>query len=285
MATATPSAESLWDQFNLVDREAVVNALRRWQTSFGHCSSQRGSHSRAQISDPYVRLILDRCLPAEVEKSMFSEPLDRLMQEVIAVRTSVIDETLLKWCKDDSIKQVVILASGFDTRAWRLRWPKDVAVFEIDSAMIQSQKLLALGEIAPNCNRSALIGDVYSLGPVFRRLAQLNFDPALPSIFVVEDVIEYMLPDAASDMFEAICAFCARGSRMVVTLSDVKLRELLKRFGHTVHLIEEYEAPGIVLFRINNAGWEADLMLSGELETRFEVDLHGCLYVCLARKP
>ena len=65
--------------------QAVVNALRRWQTSFGRSS-------RAVISDPYVRLILDRCLPPYIEKSMCTEPLDRLLQEVIAVRTSVIGE-------------------------------------------------------------------------------------------------------------------------------------------------------------------------------------------------
>ena len=36
---------------------------------------------------------------------------------------------------------------------------------------------------------------------------------------------------------------------------------------------------GVVLNRIANAGWTAEFILSGELETRFGVDLHGCLYV------
>ncbi len=37
---------------------------------------------------------------------------------------------------------------------------------------------------------------------------------------------------------------------------------------------------GVVLNRILNAGWSMDeLILSGSLETRFGVNLHGCLYV------
>ena len=73
---------------------------------------------------------------------------------------------------------------------------------------------------------------------------------------------------------------CASGSHMLVTLSDAKLRDLLKRYGRTVHLIEEYEAPGVVFNRLINAGWTCEeLMLSGSLETRFGVDLHGCLYI------
>lgn len=72
----------------------------------------------------------------------------------------------------------------------------------------------------------------------------------------------------------------------MVTLSDVKLRDLLKRYGRTVHLIEDYEAPGVVLNRIINAGWQTDdLILSGSLETRFGVDLHGCLYIAKGQKP
>ncbi len=37
---------------------------------------------------------------------------------------------------------------------------------------------------------------------------------------------------------------CASGSHMVVTLSDCKLRYLLKRYGRAAHLIEDNEAPG-----------------------------------------
>jgi hypothetical protein len=99
-------------------------------------------------------------------------------------------------------------------------------------------------------------------------------------------VVEYVLPDLASEMFAHMAQGSASGSRMVVTLSDCKLRDWLKRYGRTSHLIEDYEAPGVVLNRIINAGWQTDeLILSGSLETRFGVDLHGCLYIAKTFKP
>lgn len=82
---------------------ACIHALLcRWQSSFAAAGRKR---SAPTINDPYIRLILDRCLPAEVESRLCKEPLDRLMQEVIAVRTVVIDETLLEWTKE-GINQV-----------------------------------------------------------------------------------------------------------------------------------------------------------------------------------
>lgn len=276
------TANTLWPLLNSVEAEAVVNALRRWQSSFVTAGRKRAALT---INDPYIRLILDRCLPADVEERLCLEPLDRLMQDVIAVRTVVIDETLLQWTKA-GVTQVVIIASGFDTRAWRLRWPPGINLYEVDSAMIQSQKMIALGDIQPTCNRLALIGDVFNLGTVFKSLRSVGFDAARPAVFLLEDVVEYMLPELASEMFYHIGTGCASASRMVVTLSDVKLREWLKRYGRTAHLIEDYEPPGIVLNRMINAGWSTDeLILSGSLETRFGVDLHGCLYLAKMHKP
>ncbi|KAJ9528267.1 S-adenosyl-L-methionine-dependent methyltransferase [Haematococcus lacustris] len=267
-----------WCLFSSVEAEALVNALRRWQSCFGL------GRRTTNVTDPFIRLILDRCLPSDVEQQLCKEPLDRLMQDVIAVRTRVIDDHLMQWCKRDNIKQVVILASGFDTRAWRLRWPPGVNLYEVDSAMICNVKYTALGEIAPNCHRLALIGDVFNMPQVFRSLQALGFDRTQPSIWLVEDVVEYMLPELASEMFSAIAHSCGSGSRLICTLSDVRLRDLLKRYGHAMHLIEDFEPAGVVLNRIIDAGWACDMLLSGELESRFDVDLNSCLYIVLGAR-
>lgn len=96
--------ERIWAMFNPVEMEAVVNALRRWQCSFGFRS--RRVHNIGTILDPYVRLILDRCLPPAVERQLCLEPLDALLNAVIAVRTCVIDESLMRWAHKDGILQV-----------------------------------------------------------------------------------------------------------------------------------------------------------------------------------
>lgn len=58
-------SKRVWSLFNSVEAEALVNALRRWQSSFG---LGRNSFNRTTtVNDPYVRLILDR-----YAKQMFS---------------------------------------------------------------------------------------------------------------------------------------------------------------------------------------------------------------------
>lgn len=270
--------ERIWTQLNPVECEAVVNALRRWQVSFGLPGGRRGACA-AVVVDPYVRLILDRCLPPQVERQLCKEPLDALLNDVIAVRTAVIDESLMRWSRADSIRQLINVASGMDTRAWRLRWPQGMRVFEIDSATVHAQKSAALGDIDAACTRVALVGDVFNLSEVLNRLTMVAYDPSKPTIWLVEDVVEYMQPELVSTMFAVLAAHCAPGSRLVASLSDVKLRDLLRRYGRTSQLIEEYEPPGIVLNRITAAGWYAEVILPGQLEGRFDVDLHNCLYI------
>ncbi|GIL91982.1 hypothetical protein Vretimale_18507 [Volvox reticuliferus] len=269
--------ERIWSMFNPVESEAVVNALRRWQCSFGF--RNRRVQNVSMILDPYVRLILDRCLPPVLERQLCLEPLDALLNDVIAVRTSVIDESLMRWAHQDGVLQLINVASGFDTRAWRLKWPARMKMFEIDSAMVHAQKNAALGCINTSCMRAALVGGVFNLGDVLKRLVLVGYDPTKPTLWLVEDVVEYILPSHASLMFATMAAHCAPGSRLVASLSDVKLRDLMRRYGHTTHLVEEFEPPGIVLNRICAAGWHAEVILSGQLEDRFGVDLHNCLYL------
>ncbi|KXZ55401.1 hypothetical protein GPECTOR_3g53 [Gonium pectorale] len=277
---ADTAPERIWAMLNPVESEAVVNALRRWQCSFGFKGRRSGpAMAGANILDPYVRLILDRCLPSAVERQLCSEPLDALLNAVIAVRTAVIDESLMRWAHQEGVMQLINVASGFDTRAWRLRWPSRMRVYEIDSATVHAQKSAALGDIDTSCGRAALVGGVFNLGDVLKRLPLVGYDPSRPTLWLVEDVVEYMLPAHVSAMFATMAAHCAPGSRLVASLSDVKLRDLLRRYGHTTHLVEEFEPPGIVLNRIGAAGWHAEVILSGQLEDRFDVDLHNCLYI------
>lgn len=85
--------------------------------------------------------------------------------------------------------------------------------------------------------------------PLLPRLHMVGYDPAKPAIWLVEDVVEYMPPELVSAMFATMAAHSAPGSRLVASLSDVKLRDLLRRYGRTSQLVEEYEPPGIVLNR------------------------------------
>ena len=127
------------------------------------------------INDPFADALvkavgLDYCnRMADGELDFDSDPLlDReRMCEQIAVRTRYFDD-FLTGAAAAGIRQAVILASGLDTRAYRLPWPPDSVIFEIDQPqVIEFKSAVARRSRAPLPGRPATGGDRSS-----RRLAE-----------------------------------------------------------------------------------------------------------------
>ena len=59
----------------------------------------------------------------------------RMLTDVMAVRTRFFDDFFLDAAKA-GVRQAVILASGLDSRAYRLPWPAGTVVFEIDQPKV-----------------------------------------------------------------------------------------------------------------------------------------------------
>jgi methyltransferase (TIGR00027 family) len=70
------------------------------------------------------------------------------------IRTRFFDDYLLD-ATTRGIRQVVLLAAGLDTRAYRLRWPPDVDVYELDLPEVMGFKGEVLTEraAASRCER------------------------------------------------------------------------------------------------------------------------------------
>ena len=62
-----------------------------------------------------------------------------------AVRTHFFDDYFAK-AAAAGIRQVVILASGLDSRAYRLQWPAGTTVYEIDQPKVLEYKAATLAE-------------------------------------------------------------------------------------------------------------------------------------------
>jgi methyltransferase (TIGR00027 family) len=104
---------------------------------------------RAVGLDPFVRMI-------DGEITVDDDPLLRreAMNEQIAVRTRFFDDFFTA-ATDSGIGQAVILASGLDTRAYRLRWPQGMVVYEIDQPQVIDFKTRTLADLgaAPSAER------------------------------------------------------------------------------------------------------------------------------------
>lgn len=83
------------------------------------------------------------------------------MAEHHAVRTKFFDEFFMDATRA-GIRQVVILASGLDSRAYRLAWPAQTVVYEIDQPQVMEFKTRTLAELGatPTADRRVVTADL-----------------------------------------------------------------------------------------------------------------------------
>ncbi|MEU1283359.1 SAM-dependent methyltransferase [Kitasatospora sp. NPDC005856] len=113
--------------------------------------------------------------------------------------------------------QVVLLAAGLDTRAYRLDWPAGTRVFELDLDPVlgfKKQILEGLGAV-PQAERTALPADL--LDPTWpERLVAAGFDPARRSVWLAEGLLVYLTPEEAAAVLTAVTGLAAPGSRLLL---------------------------------------------------------------------
>ena len=180
------------------------------------------------ISDPFARVFLDAAgeglwnwfaapnLPAEiVEAQPDLQPRMQGMVDYMAARTSFFDRFFLDATRA-GVHQVVILAAGLDSRAWRLPWPDGTTVYELDQPRVLEFKSSTLREhgAQPTCNLVPVPVDLRHDWPA--ALRQAGFDASAPSAWSAEGLLPF-LPAAAQELlFERVQALGAAGSRIAV---------------------------------------------------------------------
>jgi methyltransferase (TIGR00027 family) len=135
------------------------------------------------------------------------------MADNMAVRTKFFDEFFLD-ATNAGIKQVVILASGLDSRAYRLQWPAGTVVYEVDQPQViefKTRTLAGLGA-APTAERRVVAIDLRDDWPAALRAG--GFDPARPSAWSAEGLLGYLPPDAQDRLLDTITELSAPGSRL-----------------------------------------------------------------------
>src|SRR6195952_3760156 len=137
------------------------------------------------VEDPHAESFVDAvrdevALPTEVDPEADpADPASGLMSTYVGVRSRWFDEHLLAATRD-GLDQVVILASGLDTRAQRLDWPEGTTVFEIDQADVVDFKDRGLTETdgspepAAEGRRGALRVDLGHDWPAALREAEID---------------------------------------------------------------------------------------------------------------
>ena len=100
---------------------------------------------------------------------------------------------------DGGVRQFVILGAGLDARAWRLpRLSATCRVFELDVPAAIAYKEAAVARLALpcRCTRTAAAADLSETACWPLALLESGFDPAAPSLFLLEGLLQYLPPHA-----------------------------------------------------------------------------------------
>nr|WP_233629659.1 class I SAM-dependent methyltransferase [Amycolatopsis sp. WAC 04197] len=160
---------------------------------------------RAVGVDSLTRLVSGETAPGEL--------VEQVWIDVAKVRTKFYDEFFLD-ATEAGIAQVVILASGLDSRAYRLPWPAGTVVYELDQPQVIEFKTRTLAELGaePTADRRAVAADLRADWPA--ALSAVGFDPALPTAWSAEGLLGYLPPEAQDDLLDRITELSAPGSRV-----------------------------------------------------------------------
>lgn len=183
-----------------------------------------------------------------------------------AVRTRFFDDFLLATARTRGVRQVVLVAAGLDTRAFRLDWPPGVRVFEIDQVEVLHYKASILDPLraTPRCERTTVAVDLRA--DWSRALLDAGYRTAEPTAWLLEGLLMY-LPDAAVErLLTETARLSARGSQLGV---DTLPRSILLQMRGFIELYTERGCP--VLFTTDDplgilarCGWSATLYTAPE---------------------
>lgn len=224
---------------------------------------------RAVGMDSFTRMV-NGDLPfddADDVDPMFSR---QSMAEQMAVRTRFFDDFFASAGRA-GIRQAVILASGLDTRAYRLAWPKGAVVYEVDQPKVIEFKTNTLAGLGaePAADRRAVGIDLRDDWPT--ALRDNGFDPSEPTAWTAEGLLIYLPPEAQDRLFDNITSLSAPGSRVACEqipdlnmftdmLNDDRVKALTERsrkYGFDLDMAELFY-PGdrsVVTDYLATSGW------------------------------
>ncbi len=210
----TRSDSDSWDLATSVGTTATMVAAARAVAS---------REENGLINDPFAAPLV-RAVGIDVFTKMVDGEIDmaavdsegnaRVMTDVMAVRTRFFDDFFLEAVGAAGVTQAVILASGLDSRSYRLNWPAGTVVYEIDQPKViefKTETLAGLGA-SPTAELRTVSVDLRDDWPAALRAN--GFDDAKPTAWSAEGLLVYLPPDAQDRLFDNITALSAPGSRL-----------------------------------------------------------------------
>jgi len=190
------------------------------------------------------------------------------------IRTRFFDDFLLDACKASGIRQVVLAAAGLDTRAFRLDWPADTQLYELDFPEVLDDKDAVIEEAGAraSCERRPVRVDLKE-GDWPDALLTAGYSPESQSVWLIEGLLFYLVSNDVHGLLERVSALTAAGSHLGLDVMNRGLffspvawpmRAALAQRGATGRF--GTNDPETLMA---NHGWKADVTQPGEEGANF----------------
>lgn len=187
------------------------------------------------ICDEPAATLLNTLLAEETRRAWVSSSITPECHEILATRTALLDSWIKSWPASPG-RQLVLLGAGMDTRAYRLSClgASATTIFEVDDAALLGAKraALAAADHSPLVTVVDVGADAADAQAVGLALASAGLDPALPTMWILEGLLEYLPPSAHQPLFHmASERGGAAGSRLAMQVLEPSWAERVVQLG------------------------------------------------------
>ena len=244
---------------NMVPFDELLGATARWTAAVRARESVREDRL---FYDPWAAALAGQ----EGEAWIEGRTADSVAP--IALRTRFFDDFLQRMVLQGTIRQVVLMAAGLDTRAFRLSWPAGTRLFELDQAPVLNYKkqILHSAGAQPACERQVIEVDLTA--PWQEQLVRAGFDSARSSGWLLEGFLFYLSDESLARILDEVTGLAAPGSWLGfdiinrITLTSPWTRQWIQMQANSgAPWIGSLDDPeGFLAVR----GWQASLIQPGE---------------------
>ncbi|WP_413288058.1 class I SAM-dependent methyltransferase [Bdellovibrio sp. HCB337] len=142
-------------------------------------------------------------------------------QPAIAIRTAYMD-TKINQAVQNGVRQIVMLAAGMDTRAYRLPFPEGTTIFELDRKEVLNYKQDKLSKAQLHCQLHRIPVDLAT--DWVPHLLQAGFKKEVPTLWLVEGLLMYLEESQVMSVFQKINSLASTKDYM---LFDILTQTLL----------------------------------------------------------
>lgn len=189
----------------------------------------------------------------------------QLRVQFVAVRTRFFDDFILSVLPE--VQQVVFLGVGLDTRAFRLPFPPQTRLYELDLPELTQYREAILLDLPAKCHRQAIAADLTQ--PWSHLLLQKGFEVEAPTLWLMEGLLMYLNEVEVNELLKMISQLSADGSYLGADLVSVKSWQVGAK--HQNGLISKHWRFGTdepeQLFAAK--GWNASVIQPGEIRANY----------------